>query len=104
MCWSLSIQFGSPEESRKELFRNSEWKSDDINPMTDVFSSFPCPYGGVLGDLIEATPKELISRVYSEYKMFKTWFHGRSVLIGDGKPMRDHTFKVLGDSLIERKY
>ncbi|KAI1293403.1 hypothetical protein EDD11_008426 [Mortierella claussenii] len=31
-----------------------------------------------------ATPKDLISKVYVEEKMFETWYHGRTVLIGDG--------------------
>ena len=38
-----------------------------------------------MGDLIDATPPELISKVFLEYKLFKTWFYRRSVLIGDGE-------------------
>jgi hypothetical protein len=46
---------------------------------------FLIPLGGTLGDLIEATPRDNISRVYLEDKMFETWNHGRIALIGDGK-------------------
>lgn len=36
-----------------------------------------------MGDLIDTTPKDIISRVYLEQKMFETWYHGRTVLLGD---------------------
>ncbi|KAI1317163.1 hypothetical protein EDD11_008954 [Mortierella claussenii] len=42
------------------------------------------PWGGSMGDIIQDTPKELISKVFLEEKMFITWHHGRTVLIGDG--------------------
>ena len=38
-----------------------------------------------MGDLFEVTPKDAMSKVYLEHKMFDTWFYKRSVLIGDGK-------------------
>lgn len=38
-----------------------------------------------MGDLFEATPDDLISRVYLEEKLFETWQHGRTALIGDGE-------------------
>lgn len=37
-----------------------------------------------MGDLIDRTPKELISKVMLEEKLFETWFGGRVVLLGDG--------------------
>jgi 2-polyprenyl-6-methoxyphenol hydroxylase-like FAD-dependent oxidoreductase len=36
-----------------------------------------------LGDLIEATDSETSGMVLLEEKMFKTWHHGRTVLLGD---------------------
>ncbi|KAG0350450.1 hypothetical protein BGX24_008144, partial [Mortierella sp. AD032] len=36
-----------------------------------------------LGDLYDLTPKELISKVMLEEKVFETWHHGRAVLLGD---------------------
>jgi hypothetical protein len=39
----------------------------------------------VLGDLIDKTPKDLISKVMLEEKVFDTWFHGRVALLGDGE-------------------
>ncbi|KAG0247283.1 hypothetical protein BG011_001732 [Mortierella polycephala] len=36
-----------------------------------------------MGDLIDATPKDLISRVFLGEELFKTWYLGRTILIGD---------------------
>ena len=41
--------------------------------------------GGTMGDLIDATPKDKISRVMLEEKLFDSWYFDRTVLIGDGK-------------------
>lgn len=45
---------------------------------------FLIPFGGTLGDLIDATPRDNISRVFLEDKLFETWHYGRTVLVGDG--------------------
>jgi 2-polyprenyl-6-methoxyphenol hydroxylase-like FAD-dependent oxidoreductase len=37
----------------------------------------------VLGDLIDATDPDSISQVFVEDKLYETWYHGRTVLIGD---------------------
>ncbi|KAG0309245.1 hypothetical protein BGZ97_013123 [Linnemannia gamsii] len=36
-----------------------------------------------LGDLMDLTPKELMSKVMLEEKVFETWYSGRTVLLGD---------------------
>jgi len=53
--------------------------------MIKEYQDRPCPWGGTMGEIIEATPKNLISKVFLEEKFFKTWYHGRTVLIGDGE-------------------
>lgn len=57
--------------------------------MCEVVKDFPVIGGGdkilTLQDLIDRTPKELISKVTLEEKVFKTWYSCRTVLIGDGK-------------------
>ncbi|KAF9354701.1 hypothetical protein BGX26_007464 [Mortierella sp. AD094] len=80
--WVLSIQLMS-DEAREQQFRNSEWGPEANESMIKEFQDMPNPWGGTMGDLIEATPKHLISKVYLEEKIFKTWYHGRTVLIGD---------------------
>ena len=36
-----------------------------------------------MGDLVDMTPPEIISKVVLEEKLYKTWFHERVVLMGD---------------------
>lgn len=53
---------------------------------------FPIISGGdkitTVGDLIDLTPKDLISKVMLEEKVFETWHHKRIALMGDGKLLR----------------
>jgi len=53
--------------------------------MIKEFQDMPCPWGGTVGEMIEDTPKHLISKVFLEEKNFTAWYYGRTVLIGDGK-------------------
>lgn len=48
----------------------------------------PIPRNGrnmTVGDLIDMSPKDSISKVVLEEKVFDTWFGGRTVLLGDGR-------------------
>lgn len=63
---------------------NSEWGPGANKEMITEFHDRVNPFGGTIGDFMDATPPELISKVFLEHKMFKTWYHGRSVLLGDG--------------------
>lgn len=40
-----------------------------------------------MADVMKATPKDQISKVFLEEKLFKTWYDGRTVLLGDGKSL-----------------
>ncbi|KAG0030241.1 hypothetical protein BGZ82_007513 [Podila clonocystis] len=69
-----------------DAFRNSEWGPEAAEQMCKEVRDFPVPGGNgklVLGDLIDRTPKEYISKVMLEEKLFDTWFGGRTVLLGD---------------------
>ncbi|KAF9165380.1 hypothetical protein BGX20_000620 [Mortierella sp. AD010] len=82
ICWGIQIQV--PESLTKEQqFQNSEWGPESIEAMMKEFEDFPFPFGGTMKDVFDATPKDLISKVFLEEKVFKTWHHRRSVLIGD---------------------
>ncbi|KAG0038444.1 hypothetical protein BGZ82_000198 [Podila clonocystis] len=61
----------------------SEWGPESFDAMEHDWRSFKLPIGGTIGDMIEATPRESISRVVLEEKLHQTWFHNRTVLIGD---------------------
>lgn len=58
--------------------------------MCKQIKDFPVPRNNLtLGDLIDMTPKEYISKVMLEEKLFDTWYGGRMVLLGDGKGILD---------------
>ncbi|KAF9358948.1 hypothetical protein BGX26_000554 [Mortierella sp. AD094] len=80
------------DKSAKEAsFRNSEWSPESNTKMIKEIYNFPIKNGSdgnggrlrTLGDLIDATRAELISKVFIEEKLFETWYGGRTVLIGD---------------------
>ncbi|KAF9999025.1 hypothetical protein BGZ80_004833 [Entomortierella chlamydospora] len=83
ICWGIQIQL--PEgEAKKQYFTNSEWGPESVDGMLKQYQDFPCAFGGTMKELMDSTPKNLISKVFLEEKVFETWYHGRSVLIGDG--------------------
>lgn len=81
--WLLSYQV-TEENAREQYFRNSEWGPESNDAMIREFEDLPSPWGGTMGQVIQDTPKELISKVFLEEKLFETWYHGRTVLMGDG--------------------
>ncbi|GJJ74506.1 hypothetical protein EMPS_06864 [Entomortierella parvispora] len=83
VCWVLVSQLATLEESEKVKFRNSEWGPDTSQEFLDQVRDFPVPGCKTLGNLIDATPAENISRVYLEDKLFESWHYGRTVLLGD---------------------
>ncbi|KAF9352104.1 hypothetical protein BGX26_010015 [Mortierella sp. AD094] len=80
--WLLTVQLDE-EEARAQQFRNSEWGPESNEAMLKDFEDMPCPFGGTLAEIFALTPKHLISKVFLEEKMFTTWYHGRTVLLGD---------------------
>ncbi|KAF9349131.1 hypothetical protein BGX26_012537 [Mortierella sp. AD094] len=82
ICFGVVIQL-TPEE-KESAFRNSEWGPESVDATIATLTDYKLPFGGTLGDIICSTPKEVISNVYLEEKLFETWIHGRVALIGDG--------------------
>lgn len=69
-----------------DFFRNSEWGPEAAEAMCKEVSDFPVARNNMtLGDLFDRTPKDMISKVMLEEKLFDTWSGGRIVLLGDGK-------------------
>lgn len=77
----MTMQLDTSKVSKEMMFKNSEWGPEANESMIKEIRNFPSHFGGVIGDLIDATPKEMISRVFLEEKMFETWYHGRTVLM-----------------------
>lgn len=73
-----------------EYHRRSDWGAHAAEEMCNKVRGFNVPGGKdgkvhTLGDLIDRTPKDRLSKVLLEEKLFRTWHHGRVVLLGDGK-------------------
>ncbi|KAI1299078.1 hypothetical protein EDD11_006498 [Mortierella claussenii] len=83
ICWGMTVQLDASKVSKEIMFKNSEWGPEANDSMIKDIRGFPSHFGGTIGDLIDATPRDMISRVFLEEKMFETWYHGRTVLIGD---------------------
>ncbi|KAG0204171.1 hypothetical protein BGX28_003786 [Mortierella sp. GBA30] len=60
-------------------------KLDEKYTIEDSIRKQPCPYGGVLGDIIDSTSRKMITTVVVEEKFYHTWHLERTVLMGDGK-------------------
>ncbi|KAG0027871.1 hypothetical protein BGZ82_008724 [Podila clonocystis] len=82
VCWSVKKQLDT-RAADEESFRSSEWGPEVNEGLIREVSDFKTIHGD-LGSLIEQTPKDKISRVFLEDKMFESWYYGRVVLIGDG--------------------
>ncbi|KAG0020492.1 hypothetical protein BGZ81_009313 [Podila clonocystis] len=100
ISWGVMLQLGE-EASADMMFRNSEWGPEANKSMLDEIYNFPIRNGGILGDLIEATDKDLISKVYVEEKLFQTWNHGRIALMGDGAVSAMQDAVVLANCLYD---
>lgn len=87
----MVIEFLDQETSKDDDSRdNSEWGPGAAEAMCSQVRDFKIPGGKdgkqlTIGDLIDRTPKDRISKVSLEEKLFETWSHCRTVLIGDGK-------------------
>ncbi|KAG0285169.1 hypothetical protein BGZ96_010527 [Linnemannia gamsii] len=74
------------ENQRLKNNENTGWGPLDVQVMCDESRGIAIPGGSgdmTLGDLIDLTPKELISKVMLEEKVFETWYSGRTVILGD---------------------
>ncbi|KAF9429190.1 hypothetical protein BGZ76_001687 [Entomortierella beljakovae] len=78
--WGFGTQL---ESATTEGRNNAEWGPEENDITLNAFRDYPSPIGGTMGEIFDSTPKELISKVYLEEKIFETWYHGRTVLLGD---------------------
>ncbi|OAQ33866.1 FAD/NAD(P)-binding domain-containing protein [Linnemannia elongata AG-77] len=87
VCWDAVLYLDEETSKDNDAFRNSEWGPEAAAAMCEQVKDFPIVSGGdkklTLGDMIEWSDKDLISKVTLEEKVFKTWYGCRTVLIGD---------------------
>jgi hypothetical protein len=72
----------------KRAEENLEWGPQGAQAMYDETRDLPVQLNDgkkrLIGELYDRTPKELISKIALDEKVFDTWYSGRTVLIGDG--------------------
>ncbi|KAF9388183.1 hypothetical protein CPB97_001483 [Podila verticillata] len=86
ICYGAALTLDKTTSRQNDGFRNSEWGPEAAEQMCKEIKDFPILSGDgtlTMNDLFERSPKHLISKVMIEEKIFKTWFSGRTVLLGD---------------------
>ncbi|KAF9128204.1 hypothetical protein BGW39_005279 [Mortierella sp. 14UC] len=86
MCWSSTMYLDEESSKFHTSFRTTDWGEGGADSMCKEVRDFPIPGGDgtlTLGDLIDKTPKDQIAKVMLEEKVFDTWYHCRTVLLGD---------------------
>ncbi|KAK5796967.1 hypothetical protein F5H01DRAFT_401162 [Linnemannia elongata] len=75
VCWGAILFLDEETSKDNDAFRNSEWGPEAAAAMCEQVKDFPIISGGdkilTLQDLIDRSPKELISKVMLEEKVFK---------------------------------
>ncbi|KAG0196607.1 hypothetical protein BGX33_001428 [Mortierella sp. NVP41] len=86
MCWSSTLYLDTESSKFHSNFRTTDWGEGGAEGMCNDVRDFPIAGGDgtlTLGDLIDKTPKDQMAKVMLEEKVFETWHHCRTVLIGD---------------------
>ncbi|KAG0277550.1 hypothetical protein BGZ95_005752 [Linnemannia exigua] len=100
-CWSVMAQIANQADAKERRFRNSETGPEANQGIIGTVQDFPVTFGGKLGDIISATPKDRISKVMLEEKLFETWYHGGIVLLGDGGMNAMQDAVILANSIYD---
>ncbi|KAF9906930.1 hypothetical protein EC991_011493 [Linnemannia zychae] len=85
-CWLVTKTLEKPVLINSDNSRESEWGPDATDEMSKAVRHLKGPDEdgqGTVGDLIDVTDRQLISKVMLEERVFKTWYGGRTVLLGD---------------------
>ncbi|KAF9912283.1 hypothetical protein EC991_000175 [Linnemannia zychae] len=74
-----SVNYGSWRSVSKRVHDRAQTALEDLRDVPNPLSKFQ----GRFGDLLDKTDPEKITRVTLEQGVFRRWFHGRTVLLGD---------------------
>ncbi|KAF9406180.1 hypothetical protein BGZ94_003215 [Podila epigama] len=88
VCWMVIQYLNKDTVKDNDAFRNSEWGWEAAEALAKEVKEFKLPglRNGkplTLGDYVDKTPLECMSKVMLEEIVFETWYKGRAVLIGD---------------------
>ncbi|KAF9352662.1 hypothetical protein BGX26_009560 [Mortierella sp. AD094] len=81
--FNICGRMDKPEEHDEKDFLFTDWKPAAADELCEMVRHYKCPFGGTVGDIMDRTPKERLSKVFLEDKYFSTWYHKRTVLMGD---------------------
>ncbi|KAF9114064.1 hypothetical protein BGX27_000195 [Mortierella sp. AM989] len=84
ISWNINIQL-TEKEASSQRSNSTSWSAEANIGLLKKLSDLPSPWGGTMGNLIDMTPVELRSKAIVEDKLYETWSHGRTVLIGDAR-------------------
>ncbi|KAF9985210.1 hypothetical protein BGZ79_005468, partial [Entomortierella chlamydospora] len=105
ICWTV-LEFLDQETNKtNNNFRSSKWGPEAADAMCKEVRDYPAVRGLKMGDLIDATPKEVICKVMLEEKLFETWTYGRTVLMSDAcHSARLGALIAMGDAVVLDNY
>ncbi|KAF9140682.1 hypothetical protein BG015_001553 [Linnemannia schmuckeri] len=75
----------SNDHQQQPNFKVSEWGPETVDEIMQLKSvrEQKSPYGGIMAEIYDQTPKGTPLRFMIEDKAFKTWYYMRTVLVGD---------------------
>ncbi|KAF9101805.1 hypothetical protein BGX29_005247 [Mortierella sp. GBA35] len=83
VCWLLNRSYDEADAQVEQGSSTKEWGHEAAQEMINDMRGLKCPIAGTVGELVDRTPADQISKVMLEEKLFRTWYHGRTVMIGD---------------------
>ncbi|KAF8977859.1 hypothetical protein BGZ46_007059 [Entomortierella lignicola] len=83
LAWSVSGELLTPEGSTDVNFKQSGFGPEAIDAACAIIQDLPVPSGGTIADVIQCTKRDFITKVMVEEKHYKTWYYGRTVLVGE---------------------
>ncbi|GJJ74659.1 hypothetical protein EMPS_07017 [Entomortierella parvispora] len=83
IAWAVISKEPRPAKTEEVKRPNSEWAPENCDDMIKIVKDFRVACGSTLGGLINATPKEQMSKVFLEDRLYETWNYGHTVLMGD---------------------
>ncbi|KAG0205715.1 hypothetical protein BGX28_002733 [Mortierella sp. GBA30] len=83
MAWSVTGELLTPEGSNDANFKQSEFGPEAVDAVCALIQDLEIPWGGTMADIISCTERECITKLMVEEKHYKTWHHGRTVLVGE---------------------
>ncbi|KAI1291470.1 hypothetical protein EDD11_008917 [Mortierella claussenii] len=85
ICWMVVKLLDQVAHKDQDTSLNSEWGPEAAETMANDVRDSPIACGDykTMGELIDLTPKDLMSKVMLEEKVFEAWYRGRTVLLGD---------------------